>query len=71
MGLVNFGKIRFTSVFWVISDGKGGRIAATCVVAREIGRLLQQSSRQARDLARGFNPVHLEAIGLMAALEDF
>jgi PAS domain S-box-containing protein len=45
--------------------------APESVEAREIGRLLQQSIRQARDLARGFNPVHLEAIGLMAALEDF
>ena len=45
--------------------------APESVEAREIGRLLHQSIRQARDLARGFNPVHLEAIGLMAALEDF
>lgn len=39
--------------------------------AREVGRLLGQTIRHARDIARGVNPVHLEAIGLVAALTDF
>ena len=40
-------------------------------VAREIGRLLRQSIRHTRDLARGLDPLHLEATGLVDALADF
>lgn len=39
--------------------------------AREIGELLGQSIQHARDLARGLDPLHLEGIGLAAALADF
>jgi signal transduction histidine kinase len=41
------------------------------VKAAEITRLLNQTIGQARDLARGLNPVGLEEIGLAAALEAF
>jgi PAS domain S-box-containing protein len=44
---------------------------AEVAAAREIGKLLNDSIRQARDLARGGNPEHLESIGLAAALNDF
>ena len=39
--------------------------------SREIGKLLGQTMRQARDLARGFDPLHLEVVGLATALADF
>ena len=39
--------------------------------AREISRLLNETIGQARDMARGLNPVNLERIGLTAALEVF
>lgn len=40
-------------------------------VAREIGTLLNQSIRHARDLAHGDSLLHLAFIGLVAALTDF
>lgn len=39
--------------------------------ALEVGKLLRQSIRNVRDMARGVDPLHLEEIGLMAALEEF
>lgn len=39
--------------------------------AREITRLLNETIGQARDMARGLNPVNLERIGVAAALEAF
>jgi len=38
-------------------------------MAGEIARLIRQSISQAKDLARGLSPVHLESEGLMSALE--
>ena len=50
------------------------RLAATAAVesaaAREIAALLRQSFHHTRDLARGVDPLHLRAIGLVAALRD-
>jgi PAS domain S-box-containing protein len=40
-------------------------------MAREIGKLLGESIGNARDLARGFNPAHLEGSDLNAALAEF
>ncbi|MBV8141427.1 MAG: PAS domain S-box protein [Verrucomicrobia bacterium] len=37
--------------------------------ARAIGELLRGVTREARNLARGLSPIHLEANGLMSALE--
>lgn len=45
--------------------------APEAAAAREIGKLLGQSMQHARDLARGLDPLHLEGIGLAAALTDF
>ena len=45
--------------------------APESAAAREIGKLLVQSIRHARDLARGFVPLHQKAIGLVPALADF
>ncbi|MEI7908971.1 MAG: PAS domain-containing sensor histidine kinase [Verrucomicrobiota bacterium] len=45
--------------------------AAHAESAREIGKLLGQTMRQARDLARGLDPLHLEVVGLATALADF
>ena len=45
--------------------------APESAAAREIGKLLALSIRHARDLARGFIPLHREAIGLIPALADF
>ena len=45
--------------------------AAHAEAAREIGKLLGQTMRQARDLARGLDPLHLEVVGLATALADF
>ncbi|MCX6876122.1 MAG: PAS domain S-box protein [Verrucomicrobia bacterium] len=45
--------------------------ALEAAAAREIGKLLGQSIGHARDLARGADPLHLEALGLVAALTDF
>jgi PAS domain S-box-containing protein len=45
--------------------------APESAAAREIGKLLGQSIRHARDLARGFIPLHRKAIGLVPALADF
>jgi signal transduction histidine kinase len=42
-------------------------------VARELGKLgslMQQSVEQTRDLAKGFYPVELERLGLLAALQE-
>ncbi len=39
--------------------------------AREIGRLLGHCIQHAHDLARGLDPLHLHAIGLMNALGEF
>lgn len=39
--------------------------------AREIGELIGESIRHARDLARASDPLNLETIGLQAALENF
>jgi signal transduction histidine kinase len=44
---------------------------AEAAAAREIGKLLNDSIRQARDFARGGNPVNLESIGLAATLDEF
>lgn len=50
------------------------KLAATAATesaaAREISALLRQSFQHTRDLARGENPAHLQAIGLVAALRD-
>ncbi len=45
--------------------------AAESAAAREIGKLLSLSIGHARDLARGFIPLHHKAIGLVPALSDF
>ncbi len=45
--------------------------AAESAAAREIGKLLSRSIEHARDLARGFIPLHHKAIGLVPALSDF
>lgn len=44
---------------------------AESLAAREIGKLLAEAIRHARDLARGGNPLYLEEIGLVAALAEF
>ena len=45
--------------------------ATESAAAREIGKLLSLSIQHARDLARGFIPLHRKAIGLIPALADF
>lgn len=45
--------------------------AAQSTAALEIGALLRQSIQHARELARGFDPLHLQANGLVSALADF
>lgn len=51
------------------------KLAATATAesaaAREIAKLLGQSIRNARDLARGLDPLNLHEIGLAASLADF
>ena len=49
----------------------GPKVAAESAAAREIGSLIRASIKQARELARGFDPLHLETKGLLAALTDF
>lgn len=44
---------------------------AEAASAREIAKLLGQTMRHARDLARGGDPLRLETIGLVTALADF
>lgn len=44
-------------------------VEPAAVEAAEITKLLNETIGQARDLARGLNPVGLEQIGLVAALE--
>ena len=45
--------------------------AAESAAAREIAKLLGQTIRNARDLARGLDPLNLHEIGLAASLADF
>jgi len=56
-----------------LSASLARRLTATAEAgtAREIGKLLNEAIRHARDLARGSNPGHLESIGLAAALKEF
>ena len=45
--------------------------ASESATARDIAKLLRQSIQHAHNVARGFAPLHLKAIGLTAALAEF
>jgi PAS domain S-box-containing protein len=49
----------------------GPATAPMSAAALELGRLLGDCIKEARDLARGLNPLHLNTLGLRDALADF